>query len=218
MSDSFGWYQVPIIVFLKNNGVAKESVKTIYTHSMNNTLQHGVEGQGGFKTFFQLKLSADKTTSNGEMVAKEEASENYVLDVLKGFQYRDLSEVASSSLNYRFFSRPLTTKILEDFDERYKYVSTGMCEVIKPKFIGTWLVTPEDRDELSSYEFEANRTLNRLYKVGQSSKLEAFVQCYNVKMYVNHAMSHLCTLKDDHELHEQEVLLNVMEVGKVQMG
>jgi len=234
MNDSFGWYQVPIILSLKNIGVAKldlansklvetfkeikESAKTIHTDSDNNTLQRGVEGQGGFKTFFQLKLNANKTTSHGKMIAKEKASENYVLDVLKGFQYRDLSEITSSSLSYRFYSRPLTTKFLEDFDERFKYLSTGMCEAIKPKFIGNWLVTPEDKDMLSTYKFEAKRTLNRLYKVGEVSELEAFVQCYNVEMYVNHAMSHLYTLKDDYVLHEQEVLLDVLEVGRVQMG
>jgi hypothetical protein len=77
-------------------------------------------------------------------------------------------------------------------------------------------VTLIDRDELSSYKFEAEKTFNQLSKVGQGSKLEkAFVQCYNVKMHVNHVMSHLCTLKDDHVLQEQEVLPGVMEVESI---
>jgi hypothetical protein len=88
-----------------------------------------------------------------------------------------------------------------------------MCELIKPIFLGIWLVTPKDRNEFSSYKFKGKTTLNQLFKVGQSSKLEeAFVQCYNVKMHFNNAMSHLCTLKDDHVLKEQEVLLSVMEM------
>jgi len=77
-------------------------------------------------------------------------------------------------------------------------------------------VTLIDKDEFSSYKFETERTFNQLSKVGQGSKLgEAFVQCYNVKMHVNHAMSHLCTLKDDHFLQEQEVLPGVMEVKNI---
>jgi hypothetical protein len=91
-----------------------------------------------------------------------------------------------------------------------------MCELIKPTFVGIWLVTPKNKHELSSYEFEVERTLNQLSKVGQGSKLEeAFVQCYNVKMHVNHDMSHLCTLKDDHIFKDQEVLLGVMEMENI---
>jgi hypothetical protein len=92
----------------------------------------------------------------------------------------------------------------------------GMCETVVPTFIGAWLITPEDINEVSPYVFNAERTLNRIFKVGQvSEQREHFVQCYRVPMYVNHAMSHLCTLKDHHILKERETLLNVLEVGIV---
>jgi hypothetical protein len=67
MSDSFRWYQAPIIVSLRNIGITKldyasfrlketfketkTGAKTIYTHSKNFTLQCGAQVQGGFKTF-----------------------------------------------------------------------------------------------------------------------------------------------------------------------
>ncbi len=53
------------------------------------------------------------------------------------------------------------------------------------------------------------RTLNRIFKVGQASERrekivqrchEEFFQHYCVPIYVNHAMSHLRALKDDHKL------------------
>jgi hypothetical protein len=116
----------------------------------------------------------------------------------------------------------------------------GMCEAVVPTCIGTWLITPEDVDELSPYRFDAERTLNRIFKVGQGrdqrerfvqrtwkrifkvgqdseqrEQMEHFVQRYCVPMFVNHAMSHLCTLKDIPKLKERETLLNVLQVGIV---
>jgi hypothetical protein len=48
---------------------------------------------------------------------EEEAYENFCLDMLKGFQCRDLSVVKSSSWKYQFFNPPLTTKVLENLKE-----------------------------------------------------------------------------------------------------
>jgi len=232
MSNSFGWYQNPLTVSLRNYGDAKLhspncqlnetlketkiSAKTTHTHSKNSTLQCAAQVQGGFRTFIQVTGSANKTTSNGETIAKEAASENLGSDVLKGFQYRDLREVRKSLLKYKFYRLPPPIRVLEDLEERYKYLGMGMCEAVVPTFIGTWLVTREDNNELSSYMFDAERTLNRIFKVGQiSEQSEDFVQHYRVPMYVNHAMSHLCTLKDHHILKEHETLLKVLEVGIV---
>ncbi len=46
----------------------------------------------------------------------------------------------------------------------------GMCEAVFPTFIGKWLITPEDVNEVSSYVFDVERTLNRLVKVDQISE------------------------------------------------
>ncbi|CAM6008636.1 unnamed protein product [Sphagnum balticum] len=232
MSDSFGWYQNPLEVSLRNCGRAelyspncelketpketKRSAKTTDTHSKNSTLQRAGQVQGGYKTFIQVTGSANKTTSNGETIAKETASENLVFEVLKGFQVRDLRVVKKSKLKYRFDTLPPPIEVLEDREERHKYLGMGMCQTVVPTFIGTWSITDADVDEDSPYIFDAERTLNRIFKVGQvSEQKEHFVQCYRVPMYVNHAMSHLCTLKDHHILKEREILSNVLEVGIV---
>ncbi len=232
MSDSFGWYQNPLTVSLRNYGDAKLhspncqlketlketkiSAKTTHTHSKNSTLQCAAQVQGGYKTFIQVTGSANKTTSNGETIAKEAASENSGSDVLKGFQYRDLRVVRNSLLKYKFYRLPPPIRVLEDLEERHKYLCMGMCEAVVPTFIGTWLIAPEDVNEVSAYMFDAERTLNRLVKVDQiSEQREDFAQRYRVPMYVNHAMSHLCTLKDHHILKARETLLNVLEVGIV---
>jgi len=100
MSDSFGWYQNLLEVSLRNCGDAKLhscqlketlketkiSAKTTHTHSKNSTLQRGAQ-VGGSKTFIQVTGSANRTTSNGETIAKETASVNSVSEVLKGFQH-----------------------------------------------------------------------------------------------------------------------------------
>jgi hypothetical protein len=244
MSDSFGWYQNPLEVSLRNCGDAKLhscqlketlketkiSAKTTHAHSKNSTLQRGAQVEGGYKTFIQVRGSANITTSNGETIAKETASENSVSEVLKGFQHRDLRVGLNSLLKYRFSGRDPPIPVLEDPEERHKYLGTGMCEAVVPTCIGTWLITAEDVNEHSPYLFDAERTLNRIFKVDQGSKRrqhffkrtlnrifkvgqgseqrekfvqrchEEFVQHYRVPIYVNHAMSHLRTLKDDHKL------------------
>ncbi len=232
MSDSFGWYQNPLTVSLRNYGDAKLhtpncqlketlketkiSAKTTYTHSNNSTLQCAAQVEGGYKAFIQVTGSANKTTSNGETIAKEAASENLGSGVFKGFQIRDLRVVQNSLLKYEFYTLPPQIRVLEDLEERHRCLGMGMCEAVAPTFIGTWLITPEDVNEVSSYMFDAERNLNRLVKGDQiSEQREPFVQRYRVPMYVNHAMSHLCTLKDHHILKEQGILLNVLQVGIV---
>ncbi len=226
MSDSFGWYQTPLTVSLRNCGYGKLhscqlketlketkiSAKTTYTHSKNSTLQHGAQVQGGYKPFIQVTGSANKTASNGDTIAKETESENLVSEVLKGFQHQDCSASCNSLLKYRFYRLDPPIRVLEDLEERHKYLGMGMCEAVVPTCIGTWRITPEDDDKLSPYLFTAERTLNRIFKVGEKSEREGFVQHYRVQIFVNHAMSHLCTLKDECELHGKE-LPNVLLVG-----
>jgi dihydroxyacid dehydratase/phosphogluconate dehydratase len=77
----------------------KTSAKTIHTHSKNSTLKCWAQVQGGLKTFIQFIRSVNKT-SNEKTIAKEEASENFGLDMLKGFLCRDLSVVKSSLWKY----------------------------------------------------------------------------------------------------------------------
>jgi hypothetical protein len=152
MSDSFRWYQAPLIVSLRNIEVGKldsancklkeiskktkTSTKTIHTQSKNSTLECGAQVQGGFKTFIQFIRNANKTTRNEKKIVEEKTSQNFGLDMLKGFQCRDLNVVKSSSWKYQFFNPPLRTKVLEDLKERFKYLGNGRCELVKPTFVG----------------------------------------------------------------------------------
>jgi hypothetical protein len=104
----------------------KISAKTTHTHSKNSTFQRAAQVEGGYKTFIKVTGSANKTTSNGEIIAKETTSENSVSKVLKGFQHRDLCVGLNSLLKYRFSERDLPIPILEDPEERHKYLGTGM--------------------------------------------------------------------------------------------
>ncbi|CAM6069136.1 unnamed protein product [Sphagnum tenellum] len=90
----------------------------------------------------------------------------------------DLGEAAPTeqmSDSFGWLHPPI--QVLEDLEERQKYLGMGMCEAVVPTCIGTWLITPEDVDELSPYRFDAERTLNRIFKVGQGrDQREHFVQ------------------------------------------
>ncbi|CAM6008639.1 unnamed protein product [Sphagnum balticum] len=126
----------------------------------------------------------------------------------------DLGEAAPKELMSDSFGWEPTDEVLRDLEERHKYLGMGMCEAVVPTCIGTWRITPEDDNEFSPYLIDAKRTLNRIFKVDQNIEREDFVQRYRVPIFVNHAMSHLCTLKDDHKL-EGRKLSNVLEVGIV---
>jgi hypothetical protein len=131
MSDSFGCYQNPLEVSLRNCGDAKLhsyqlketlketkiSAKTTHTHSKNSTLQCATQVEGGYKNFIQVTGSANKTTSNGETIAKETTFENSVSEVLKGFQHRDLRVGLNSLLKYRFSGWDPPIPVLEDPEE-----------------------------------------------------------------------------------------------------
>jgi hypothetical protein len=238
LNDIFGWYQNPIMVSLRNCGDGvldsqncelKEDPKETKivskkgrTHSNCSTSQNGAQVQGGYHNahlgpIFQVMLGINKTKHKEETIAQEEAYENSSFNVLRGFQCQDRRSARESLLEYHFFRLPpVPVEVLHDPIERQKYLGFGMCEAVQPTFAGMWLIKPNDMDEHSSYMFLAKRTLNQLLKVDQKREDKKIVQSYHVPIYVNHAMTHLYTIKHEyHILKEHEILSNVMRVGIV---
>jgi len=238
LNDVFGWYQNPIMVSLRNCGdgildsqncelkedpkETKIVAKTGQTHSNCSTSQNGAQVQGGYHNahlgpIFQVMLGINKTKRKEETFAQEEAYENSSFNVLRGFQCQDRRSARESLLEYRFYRLPpVPVEVLHDPIERQKYLGFGMCEAVQPTFAGMWLIKPNDMDEHSSYIFFAERTLNQLLKVDQKREDKQVVQSYRVPIYVNHAMTHLYTIKHEyHILKEHGILPNVMRVGIV---
>ncbi len=238
LNDVFGWYQNPIMVSLRNCGdgildsqncelkedpkETKIVAKTGQTHSNCSTSQNGAQVQGGYHNahlgpIFQVMLGINKTKRKEETFAQEEAYENSSFNVLRGFQCQDRRSARESLLEYRFYRLPpVPVEVLHDPIERQKYLGFGMCEAVQPTFAGMWLIKPNDMDEHSSYIFFAERTLNQLLKVDQKREDKQVVQSYRVPIYVNHAMTHLYTIKHEYPiLKEHGILPNVMRVGIV---
>lgn len=92
-------------------------------------------------------------------------------------------------------------------------MGSGMCGAVRPTFVGAWSILPDDTTEASKYAFEAERTLKHLYKIGEEEKEHKTIQKYHVKIFVNHAMTHLCNVKGDHVLWEKGEVLKVMRVS-----
>jgi hypothetical protein len=178
----------------------------------------GVDAQIGFQNT-HIGASFTKNRTTGKTFAREEASENCTsLDVWRGFIYQDLSAKKRSSAEYEFtcnLPSPLPLAVLEDSNERLKYLGSGMCGKIEPTFVGVWGIRPEDTNTASKYVFDAQRTLNELSKINGETIRSEMTQKYHVPMFVNHAMDHLHNVKDNEHLEELGFVAEVMRVGLV---
>ncbi len=151
--DSFGWYHNPLMTSLRNQhevasfhssdlmmGITKDGklvLRQIQTYYGSDALGIGGDVQLGFQgTHIIASLTTNRTTK--KTFARDEAYENCTnLDVWRGFIYQDLS--ARSSAKYEFtcnLPNPLPLAILEDSNERLKYLGCGMCGKIAPAFVG----------------------------------------------------------------------------------
>jgi hypothetical protein len=233
-NGSFGWYHNLLLTSLRNvprQAVlettlckllmenpkdTKSSVKQIDTHSSASTSEKSIAGQVGIHGT-HIGGHSTGTETGGKTSAREAASENpSSLDMWRGFIYRDLSAPAESSACYDFdcsLQSP-TLEVLKDRKTRSTYMGSGMCGAVRPTFVGAWSIVPDDTTEASKYAFEAERTLKHLYKIGEEEKEHKTIQKYDVEILVNHAMTHLCNVKGDHVLRENDSVLNVMTVSK----
>ncbi|CAK9857294.1 unnamed protein product [Sphagnum jensenii] len=233
-NGSFGWYHNLLLTSLRNvprQAVlettlckllmenpkdTKSSVKQIDTHSSASTSERSIAVQVGIHST-HIGGHSTGTETGGKTSAREAASENpSSLDMWRGFIYRDLSAPAESSACYDFdcsLQSP-TLELLKDRKTRSTYMGSGMCGAVRPTFVGAWSIVPDDTTEDSKYAFEAERTLKHLYKIGEEEKEHKTIQKYDVEILVNHAMTHLCNVKGDHVLRENDSVLNVMTVSK----
>jgi hypothetical protein len=202
-------------------GITKDGklvLRQTQTGSNNDALGMGVDAQIGFQNT-HIGASFTKNRTTGKTFAREEASENCTsLDVWRGFIYQDLSAKKRSSAEYEFtcnLPSPLPLAVLEDSNERLKYLGSGMCGKIEPTFVGVWGIRPEDTNTASKYVFDAQRTLNELSKINGETIRSEMTQKYHVPMFVNHAMDHLHNVKDNEHLEELGFVAEVMRVGLV---
>jgi hypothetical protein len=178
-------------------------------------LQRSIDGRLGFQNT-HIGGGFTSTETGGKTSAREATYENpSSSDMWRGFLYRDLSAPVESSACYDFdcsLQSP-TLEVLKDPLETKRYMGSGMCGAVRPTFIGAWSIVPDDTTEASKYAFDAQRTLKYLYKAFGEEREHKTIQKYHVKIFVNHAMTHLCNVKGDHVLRERERVLKVMRVS-----
>jgi hypothetical protein len=232
-NSSFGWYHNLLVtsltnisrqavlettlckLLMENPKDTKASVKQTDTHSSTSTLEGSIDGRLGIQNT-HIGGRSTRTETGGNTSAREAAYENpSSSDMWRGFLYRDLSAPYESSACYDFecsLDSP-TLKVLKDPLERKRYMSSGMCGAVRPTFVGAWSIVPDDTTEDAKYAFEAERTLKYICEVSGEEKEQKFIQKYLVKMFVNHAMTHLCNVKGDQVLRQKESVLKVMGVS-----
>jgi hypothetical protein len=188
------------------------------TSSDNDGSGKGVDARIGFQNT-HIGASYDKNRTTGKTFALEEAYENCTyLDVWRGFIYQDLSAKKRSLAKYEFtcnLPSPVPVAVLEDSNEKFKYLGSGMCGKLEPAFVGVWGIKPEDTNTASTYLFDGQRTLNELSKINGETIRSEITQKYQVPMFVNHAMDHLHNVKDNGPLIQLGFVPEVMRVGLV---
>jgi hypothetical protein len=232
--DSFGWYHSGLVISLRNEprdarlqhsdlvmGTSKDEKlvrRQTQTSSDNDGSVKGVDAQIGYQGT-HIGASYKKNRTTGKVLAQEEAYENCTnLDVWRCFIYQDLSAKKRSSAEFEFtcnLPSPVPVAVLEDSNEKSKYLGSGMCGKIEPTFVGVWGIKPEDTNTVSTYLFDGQRTLNELSKINGKTIRSEINQKYQVPMFVNHAMDHLHNVKDNEVLIQLGFVREVMRVGLV---
>ena len=142
--------------------------------------------------------------------------------VLRGFHYQDTSTVNKNSklaFRYVFPSIP-KDRVIHDDATRNIYMVSGLCSTISPTVQGTWHQL--NMSEASPYAFHSSRTF---YEIVASKKkvllkdCKRFEQTYDLKLYINHAMTHIYEyIGKRNILAGQGKSCHLLDVGSVQEG
>jgi hypothetical protein len=113
-----------------------------------------------------------------------------------GFLAQSTSEYgARHRLSYDFvYQNP--PKDIKDTqgNNRSMYLNTGMCHTVNPIIKGTW--DDLNDEEATEYEFRAQREVCELTKKKKKSQMKKLLQIYEMKLYINHKMTHIHKLGD----------------------
>jgi hypothetical protein len=175
-------------------------------------------------------LGVSKSTKKKSLVT-ESAVEITNQQILGGFVPTKRTKIGSKPCLSFDFEFPIYPTDLDAIDEQKRnwYLRYGLCSTVSPIIEGTWdqlnnavdsLYTFRARRNVCKLIYEPTFTRNQFHtripgmtkSKKPKTKLMEIEQRYEVKLYVNHKMTHLCKLQT---LRENESC-DLMQVGKIE--
>ena len=165
-------------------------------------------------------ISKDFKSRNTQVM--EMTSQLINKQVLGGFHYQDTSTVNKNSklaFRYVFPSIPKDS-VIHDDTTRNIYMVSGLGSTISPTVKGTWHQLNMIED--SPYAFHSSRTFYEIVaskKKGLLKDCKRFEQTYDLKLYINHAMTHIYEyIGNPKILRGLGESCHLLDVGSVQEG
>jgi hypothetical protein len=210
-NNRFGWFQKCLSVSLQclhdnaaqlGHEVSANTQDTTKAKKTNKQTTSGAwQRTANFSVtppFVKAGLTVGKPTTTTTML-QEDSMETPTEHIHGGFLAQDTSERGRRHrLSYDFvYENP--PKDIKDTqgDNRSMYLNTGMCHTVNPSIKGTW--DDLNDEEASEYEFRAEREVCELTKDVRSKKksqMKKLLQIYEMKLYMNHKMTHIENLVD----------------------
>jgi hypothetical protein len=205
-NNRFGWFQKCLSISLQclhdnaaqlGHEVFTNAQDTTKTNKTNNQITSGAWQRTANLSvtplFLKAGLTVGKPTTMTTML-QEDSMETPTEHIHGGFLAQDTSERGQRHrLSYDFvYQNP--PKDIKDTqgNNRSMYLNTGMCHTVYPSINGTW--DDLNDEEASEYEFRAQREVCELTKDVRSKKksqMKKLLQIYEMKLYINHKMTHI---------------------------
>jgi hypothetical protein len=208
-NNRFGWFQKCLSISLQclHDNAAQlgheVSPNTQDTTKTNTTTTQTTSGAwqrtanlSVTPPFVKAGLTVGKPTTTTTTL-QEDSMETPTQHIHGGFLAQNTSERGQRHrLSYDFvYQNP--PKDIKDTqgDNRSMYLNTGMCHTVNPSINGTW--DDLNDEQASEYEFRAQREVCELTKDVRSKKksqMKKLLQIYEMKLYINHKMTHIYKL------------------------
>jgi hypothetical protein len=238
----FGWFQTHLNVFLENSdclGAAKlqhdvrvvpkdEAVQT-HTQRVNSQSNSGAwQFNGGLKVgvpVAKAKFGVSKSTKTKSSLTET------VFEIPNAFEARNRtgsSPTAHLAYDFVFPKCPTDLNNIDD-ENRNWYLGSGLCSTVTPVIEGTWDRLNKAVD--SPYTFRANRHVCELTSESPSTgnqcitrgsgmtksnvpmtKRMQIKQVYELKLLVNHQMTHICNSRIELEEGGECDLMKVFQI------
>ncbi|KAH9553168.1 hypothetical protein CY35_09G105000 [Sphagnum magellanicum] len=210
-NNRFGWFQKCLSVSLQclhvnsaqlGHDVFADTKDTTKTNKTNTQTTSGAwqhtANLSVTPPFVKAGLTVGKPTTTTTTL-QEDSMETPTEHIRGGFLAQDMSERGPRhrlSYNFVYQNPPKDIKDTQG-NNRSMYLNTGMCHTVYSSISGTW--DDLDDEEASEYEFRAQREVCELTKDARSKKkslMRKLLQIYEMKLYINHKMTHIEKLVD----------------------
>jgi hypothetical protein len=164
---------------------------TVMSNTSDSLLDGGSATVGVTVLGNQFGGSATHTRTVGTGISHTHPIEN-IVDQLDGFEVNRESQESNMIYRFNYPQQSLDHAITQFKDTGFPKI----CNTFEPSIIGEWHVSETDVNNCAWYNFEVERSFFSIEDLMQSRKdgtsnLRSIPQLYQVRLEVNHAMSHI---------------------------